>query len=150
MIQRIKAGYDKHNRDGLIESIVSNLTTNTGWLDNNKSILLSQMQGWTLEVVQANTQQVFEFAMSVDYPIALVVELARTVSIPPMGFSQNARDIIASYTELGLHTIVYVTRIPDTITLWQATVGMIASDSSRYFIARTVDEAMELIYSRGS
>ena len=122
--------------------------TNTGWLDNNKSILLSQMQGWTLEAVQVNTQQVFELAMSVDYPVALVVELARTVTIPPMGFSQNARDIVDIYTELGLHTIVYVTRIPDTITLWQATVDVIAPDSSRYFIAGTIDEAREIIYSR--
>lgn len=110
---------------------------------------MSQVQNsWMWGDIQASVQKVYKLAMSVNYPVALVVVLARTMMIPPKGFTENSRNIIASHIEAGLHTIVYVSRIPDTVTLWQASVDTFASDSSCYFIARTLEEALGIVDSR--
>lgn len=125
------------------------VTIKTEWFDDNRQILVTEVrEGWTWQDVQDNMNKLHNLAMSVNYPAGLIVILARTMSIPPSGFVQNSRNIIALHQQLGLHTVVYVTRTPYTQTLWRETIDTLAGNTTMYFIANTPDDALEIVESR--
>ena len=123
----------------------------TEWLNSHKTILVSDVEdGWTWDDVQSNAGRVYDLAKSVNYPVGLIVLLNRTMSIPPSGFVQNSRYVVANHAELEIHTIAYVVRVPYTMTLWEETINALVHDNSRYFIVGSFDEAVEIVEARAA
>lgn len=123
----------------------------TTWLDDNRQIVLTQIDtDWNWDDVISNKETVRELALSVNYPVALIVLLPHTVSLPPSGFAPHSRKVIQNHTELEIHTIVYITKIPYTITLWKETITAMTPDPSRYFFASDLDEAIRIADSRST
>lgn len=116
------------------------------WYDGSQTIIVEQItEGWTWEAVQQGQVTIQQLAQSVSHPVALIVELPSAISVPPKGFAENSKDALQHHVNLGLHTVIYVTRNSATITLWQSVIDMYANPAVQYQFSPSLEAAVTML-----
>jgi len=119
------------------------------WYDAHRTIIgICIDDKLTLDILNDSTCRTHDLALSVNYPVTLMIELSKTVGLPPRGFVDSIREAVAVHQDVGLHTIVYITPSQDAQTLWQEAIYTYAVDTSIYFFVHSRADALALIQQR--
>jgi hypothetical protein len=119
------------------------------WYNNEKTLICTEIgEPWTWEDVEEDLARILEMAQSFSHSLGLMLIIPNDLSIPPTGFTQSMRQVMKVHAEAGFHTVIYVIASPALQTLWEESITTFASDVSRYHIADTLEEALEIFASR--